>query len=303
MSNDTPVTQECPRTRALMDELSRFGYSAANERATTLCWELEREIASLRASAAKAGEGWQPIETAPKHKEVLLYREDAGVMFGIFTSIDQFTSEQDWDRVAAEVGDAFEEDVWWLWCFDGAERVEGNEIPTHWQPLPAPPSAAPGEVKCPGCGKRFPSECDWCSEQIPRPDCAPSPEQQGAEQREDVREILRRACSWFDIARVAYADKKRDSDRNSLGAKAASIHGSMQRWLRTAPAPALGFTADEIDALENAIRAFEQETNETEDLNSDDLLGDPLEMAWRAEIEDSRKMIATLRSMLERGGR
>jgi hypothetical protein len=36
--------------------------------------------------------------------------------------------------------------------------------------------AAPGEAKCPGCGKRFPSECDWCSEQIPRPDCAPSPE-------------------------------------------------------------------------------------------------------------------------------
>jgi hypothetical protein len=71
---------------------------------------------------------WQPIETA------------AGVMLGIKTSIDQYTSEHDWDQVAAEAGDAFEEVVWWLFCFDGAERVEGNEIPTHWMPKPQQPA-------------------------------------------------------------------------------------------------------------------------------------------------------------------
>lgn len=83
---------------------------------------------------------WQPIETAPSHREVLLYRKDAGVMLGIFTSIDQFTSEQDWDRVAEETGDFFEESVWWLFCFAGAEHVSGDEIPTHWMEKPDEPT-------------------------------------------------------------------------------------------------------------------------------------------------------------------
>lgn len=32
---------------------------------------------------------------------------------------------------------------------------------------------ANGLVECPGCGKPFPSECDWCSEDQPRPKLAP----------------------------------------------------------------------------------------------------------------------------------
>lgn len=32
---------------------------------------------------------------------------------------------------------------------------------TVFRPLP--------EIECPGCGKTFPSECDWCSETVPKP--------------------------------------------------------------------------------------------------------------------------------------
>lgn len=42
--------QEAPRpeTKALMGELSELGYSAANDRATSLCWKLEAERDRLR---------------------------------------------------------------------------------------------------------------------------------------------------------------------------------------------------------------------------------------------------------------
>lgn len=39
---------DCPRTRALLEEIKALGYSAANDRCTSLCWELEREIAVLQ---------------------------------------------------------------------------------------------------------------------------------------------------------------------------------------------------------------------------------------------------------------
>lgn len=85
------------------------------------------------------GGEWQPIETAPKYKEVLVYREDAGVMLAIYTSVDLYTSEYEWDETAEELGDSFEKADWFLFCWRGVERVEGNEKPTHWMPLPSPP--------------------------------------------------------------------------------------------------------------------------------------------------------------------
>ena len=88
---------------------------------------------------------WQPISTAPKYIELLVYREDAGVMLGIYTSPDQFTPESHWDRTAEELGDAFEAEDWFLFCWDGAERAEDDLVPTHWMPLPQFPM--PGETK------------------------------------------------------------------------------------------------------------------------------------------------------------
>lgn len=83
---------------------------------------------------------WQPIETAPKFIDVLVYREDAGVMLGIYTSPDHLTPEHIWDKTAEELGDAFEQEDWFLFCIDGVERAEGDLVPTHWMPLPDGPS-------------------------------------------------------------------------------------------------------------------------------------------------------------------
>lgn len=92
--------------------------------------------------AAGSWGSWQSIETAPKYTELLVYRKDAGVMLGIYTSPDQFTPESHWDETAEALGDAFEAEDWFLFCWDGAERADGDLAPTHWMPLPMPPSSA-----------------------------------------------------------------------------------------------------------------------------------------------------------------
>lgn len=38
------IETDCPRTRALLEQIKGLGYSAANDRCTSLCWELEREL-------------------------------------------------------------------------------------------------------------------------------------------------------------------------------------------------------------------------------------------------------------------
>jgi hypothetical protein len=43
---DSP--HDCPRTRALLEQIKGFGYSAADDRCTSLCWDLERENTDLR---------------------------------------------------------------------------------------------------------------------------------------------------------------------------------------------------------------------------------------------------------------
>lgn len=105
---------------------------------------------------------WQPVETAPKHTELLVYREDAGVMLGIYTSPDAFTPESCWDKTAEELGDAFEAEDWFLFCWDGAERADDDLAPTHWIPLPSPPETKPAatESNPGGTGlEQSPSDC------------------------------------------------------------------------------------------------------------------------------------------------
>ena len=74
---------------------------------------------------------WQPIETAPKDERILLYRPSsypwASVVFGKFDS----------DRYAKKPRPYWSHDL---------ERIAGvkdarDAPPTHWQPLPAPPSS------------------------------------------------------------------------------------------------------------------------------------------------------------------
>jgi hypothetical protein len=93
---------------------------------------LEKENAVLKE--------WQPIETAPTHKEVLVYRSDAGVMLGILTCLaDWLIHEDDLSHDLTE--DELWENRWFAMGKSGAMPLkdDGGD-PTHWMLLPEEPA-------------------------------------------------------------------------------------------------------------------------------------------------------------------
>ena len=77
---------------------------------------------------------WQPIETAPKNAEVLVWREDSGPFIAKFTDPYEVIPVEEMERENMEFPDDFEE-----WYSDAYGWQEGSERPTHWMPLPPPP--------------------------------------------------------------------------------------------------------------------------------------------------------------------
>lgn len=64
------------------------------------------------------GDGWKPIETAPKDGEHVL-------LFGAL--------KRDFPTIGF-----YHDGVWWAWFHPG-QPMEGGFAPTHWMPLPASP--------------------------------------------------------------------------------------------------------------------------------------------------------------------
>jgi hypothetical protein len=169
MSNDTPVT---------LAELAQWIEGSWHIRMeygpVTMMHDRGRRdamLALLRASAAKE-DVWRPIETAPKDgTRVILGWPGGGVRYGFY--LDNSRTSPPWAG----------------WRGPSMELPFPSPPPTHWQPLPAPPSAAPGEAKqgkpvCKTCGGSSLIDYDDAHGEprnAPCPDCAPSPEQQGAE--------------------------------------------------------------------------------------------------------------------------
>jgi hypothetical protein len=85
-----------------------------------------------------AASHWQPMETCPKHVDVLFYREDCGVINGQFTCADSFMTEKERDSGDYSEDEQFNEDAW---CYgpQGVERLDGDLVPTHWMPYPPEP--------------------------------------------------------------------------------------------------------------------------------------------------------------------
>jgi hypothetical protein len=127
------------------------------------------------------------------------------------------------------------------------------------------PSAAPGEAKCGTCGKARDVTPNYCSDTF---HCAPSPEQQGAEQR---------------YPHIVYCNADR---RKPIGCEMCSCYRELTCLERTAPAPALGLTADEIEALSTGIAIIE----------------DIAQHGTTHERAKGERMAATLRSLIERKG-
>jgi hypothetical protein len=100
--------------------------------------KIDAAIALLSAApprpVAQGVPEWQSIETAPRHKEVIVWREDSGPFIAKLTTPDAVITVEEMERERLEFPDDFEE-----WFSDAYGWQEGSEKPTHWMPLPAAP--------------------------------------------------------------------------------------------------------------------------------------------------------------------
>jgi len=91
--------------------------------------QIEAMKAALRAAAKVRGDGWRPIESAPKDGSfILVYRPLAG------KSNDPV--------VALKRGVDYNNHCWECTVPEGKEPLnytDGSCFPTHWMPLPTPP--------------------------------------------------------------------------------------------------------------------------------------------------------------------
>lgn len=83
---------------------------------------------------------WQPIETAPRDgTEILAWRKDCGTIIIRWDSAESFMTDSEIDKAGLTDDELFGKD-WFCADFIQGCRLEGSEVPTHWQPLPDPPS-------------------------------------------------------------------------------------------------------------------------------------------------------------------
>ncbi|WP_043307284.1 Lar family restriction alleviation protein [Burkholderia glumae] len=99
---------------------------------------VERWNRRVSPAPAISADRWQPIETAPKETELLGWREDCGVLLIMHTSFDRWASEAECDDIDEET--LFQKD-WFGTALPGImDRLEREQVPTHWMPLPVDPT-------------------------------------------------------------------------------------------------------------------------------------------------------------------
>jgi hypothetical protein len=128
----SPETREA-HIRALQCLRDAFGAGAANT----------RDIAALETAIAALT--WRTMDSAPKDgTDILVYREDAGVFMASWYAAQDRMTDADIERECRDA-DARGESTDWLeqedWFCGQGFRLEGDEVPTHWMPLPDPPAA------------------------------------------------------------------------------------------------------------------------------------------------------------------
>lgn len=118
---------------------------AANECVAQFRWNNDNRwhlFVARTIQAERERDGWQTMETAPKDgTEILLYREDCGVMLGRWIACCEFIADGDPGNDFCPEGndEAWEEPDWFGADFIQGYRITNDGAPTHWQPLPTPP--------------------------------------------------------------------------------------------------------------------------------------------------------------------
>jgi hypothetical protein len=114
MTRDEAIALACRHRTPLADTY----YECADGGPAIAAWVVN---AVLEASQAAAQQGWQPIETAPRNsKDVLVFTETGLVRLAFF--------------------DTARGGIWSSW--PGRNEYK----PTHWQPLPSPPTKEPRDA-------------------------------------------------------------------------------------------------------------------------------------------------------------
>jgi hypothetical protein len=104
------------------------------------------EVTPLKRCPFCGDNDWKPIETAPHHQDVLVYREDAGVFMGHYGCVADWLVDGNSPEVDEYEEEAFWAEDWWSIGEHGAERLEGDMAPTHWHELPPPPATVDVEA-------------------------------------------------------------------------------------------------------------------------------------------------------------
>jgi len=87
------------------------------------------------------------IETAPKDgTEFLGWRDDCGFLMCKWTCLAELLSTEEQERSDYDEDTLFQDD-WFYADFNGGGRLEGDEAPTHWAPLPGALNADDGGGK------------------------------------------------------------------------------------------------------------------------------------------------------------
>ncbi len=121
-------------------ELNAYGSERVNRAAESKSTAWHYFQKGWQASRA-ALPTWQPMESCPKHVDVLFFNERNGVIPGRLTDADSLMTDKERDEWGGDEEGQFRIDAFGFGHW-GVDRMDGSETPSHWMPYPEEPVVA-----------------------------------------------------------------------------------------------------------------------------------------------------------------